>query len=169
MANAQFQVAPAERLPFPDAAFDLLTCRIAPHHFDSVPAFLAESYRVLAPGGRLLLADTTTPEECADWQNAVERLRDQSHVRNYTPAQWRSMAEAAGFTVEAFEILAGTVLVSLNDWLEKAGCAGAPADQVRGQFATAPATARQAFQISAREDDFEFAWLRVAFAGAKRK
>ena len=39
LANLRTTYAKAEALPFEDASFDLVTCRIAPHHFDSIPAF----------------------------------------------------------------------------------------------------------------------------------
>ena len=51
LANVRTAYAKAEALPFEDASFDLVTCRIAPHHFDSIPEFLAEVHRVLKPGG----------------------------------------------------------------------------------------------------------------------
>ena len=50
LANVRVAYAKAEALPFEDASFDLVTCRIAPHHFDSIPDFLTEVHRVLKPG-----------------------------------------------------------------------------------------------------------------------
>ena len=54
LSNVEFQVAAAESLPFATESFDIVTCRIAPHHFQNVSAFLSESYRVLRPSGLLL-------------------------------------------------------------------------------------------------------------------
>ena len=54
LSNVEFQVAAAESLPFDAESFDIVTCRIAPHHFQNVPAFLSESYRVLRPSGLVL-------------------------------------------------------------------------------------------------------------------
>ena len=61
--NAAFTAADAEALPFADEAFDLLTCRIAPHHFPDVFAFVRECARVLKPGGRLVVQDLTVPDD----------------------------------------------------------------------------------------------------------
>src|SRR5258707_2720861 len=111
VANVTFEKGAAESLPFAEARFDLVTCRVAPHHFVSVPTFLAESYRVLRPGGRLLIADTAVPDaapEIDQWQNQVELLRDPSHVRNYSPSEWSSFAEAAGFAVEEIALRSET-------------------------------------------------------------
>src|SRR5437868_576839 len=83
-ANITFRNGAAESLPFGDTQFDLVTCRLASHHFVSVPKFLAESHRVLRDGARLLITDTTVPDNAPDvsgWQNRVEVLRDTSHMR----------------------------------------------------------------------------------------
>src|SRR5262252_10409358 len=61
LTNVGTLYAKAERLPLGDSRFDLVTCRIAPHHFDSIPAFLEESRRVLKPDGRLGLVDNVVP------------------------------------------------------------------------------------------------------------
>ena len=66
ITNVEFHQGSAEAVPFPDASFDAVTCRMAAHHFDSVPAFLVESARVLVPGGRLLVADTTPPDNAPE-------------------------------------------------------------------------------------------------------
>ena len=50
-ANMETAPADAEALPFEDARFDLVTCRIAPHHFPDIPTFVAEVWRTLKPGG----------------------------------------------------------------------------------------------------------------------
>jgi ubiquinone/menaquinone biosynthesis C-methylase UbiE len=55
-ANMTTARADAEALPFADASFELVTCRIAPHHFPDVPTFVAEARRVLVPGGELRFA-----------------------------------------------------------------------------------------------------------------
>ena len=105
-ANVFFENAPAEDLPFPPSSFDVVTSRVAPHHFLSIPKFVAEAFRVLRPNGRLLVADTCTPDgapEVDAWHNHVEVLRDPSHVRNYTPSEWREFVTAASFVVEELE------------------------------------------------------------------
>ena len=168
VANVSFVAGAAALLPFPRATFDLVTCRIAPHHFPSVPDFLAEAWRVLAPGGRILIADTTVSVDVAEWQNGVERLRDPSHVRNLTPEEWESFARAAGFDIEELAVLESPNEVSLNDWLEKAGSAGAAAATVRAMFGAAPEEAVRRFQIEAVSGgDYRFAWQRVALVAHK--
>ena len=101
IANLTVQQGAAEALPFGDASFDLVACRMTTHHFAALPQAVSEMARVLAPGGRLLIVDTMVPEDDdLDRQiNEIEWLRDPSHVRNYRPSEWRAMIEAAGLTV----------------------------------------------------------------------
>src|SRR6202521_442783 len=61
LANVRPCHAKAEALPFEDGSFDLVTCRIAPHHFDSIPAFLDDTRRVLNPTGTAALVDNVVP------------------------------------------------------------------------------------------------------------
>ena len=150
LTNLTWVEGAAEALPFPDATFSLVTSRVAPHHFLSIPQFLAEVKRVLAPGGRFLLADTCVPDDApiaAAWQNQIEALRDPSHVRNLSPHAWRQALEAAGLRVQKISEPVGDIAITLNDWMVKAGCTPAQADAVRRGFSTAPPEAVQAFHI----------------------
>ena len=103
--NLCFVAADAESLPFEDSAFDLVTCRIAPHHFPDCKRFVRESKRVLKVGGRLLVQDLVLPEEqdTARYIDAFEKLRDPSHNQAYAESQWRAMFQSAGLTVEHAE------------------------------------------------------------------
>ncbi len=171
IANAVFQEGAAESLPFAEGAFDIVTCRIAPHHFLNVETFLAEAARVLKPGGRLALVDTTVPDdapEAAAWQNAVEAVRDPSHVRNHTPNEWRAMAEATGLTVTACGSGGGGITIPLSDWIVKAGCTADQAAEVRRRFAEAPQSARTAFRVEAVPGgETVFTWQRVTLLAVK--
>jgi len=100
LANVRTAYAKAEALPFEDASFDLVTCRIAPHHFDSIPEFLGEVFRVLKPNGILAVVDNVVPTgSVGDYVNAFERFRDPSHLRAWTLEEWRAALAKAGFTI----------------------------------------------------------------------
>jgi ubiquinone/menaquinone biosynthesis C-methylase UbiE len=141
---------------------------VAPHHFLSVERFCSEAYRVLKPGGKLLIADTGVPDgfpEVDLWQNRVEALRDTSHVRNHSLSGWQNLLKAAGFQVQESAALKEEAQMSLEDWMKKAGCVGEAATQVRKMFAEAPTDARRIFSIQAKADgDVGFRWLRVVLA-----
>jgi ubiquinone/menaquinone biosynthesis C-methylase UbiE len=101
--NITFQRGDVEKLAFDDASFDLVTSRYSAHHYPHPLAALREFARVLKPGGSLLLVDVVSPDEPAQdtFLNAIELLRDPSHVRDHTIEQWLRMLAATGFTGEA--------------------------------------------------------------------
>jgi ubiquinone/menaquinone biosynthesis C-methylase UbiE len=101
LANVVTQQGIAESLPFADASFDIVTVRTAPHHFADVRAAIREMARVAKSGARIVIVDSTSPEDASldrQW-NHIEKLRDPSHVRNYTPSEWRSMLADAGLRI----------------------------------------------------------------------
>lgn len=106
LTNVRAALAKAEMLPFEDASFDLVTCRVAPHHFDSIPEFLAETARVLKPTGTLAVVDNVVPAgPVGDYVNAFERFRDPSHLRSWTIEEWKTAIAQAGYTITQSELL----------------------------------------------------------------
>lgn len=101
-ANVEFVEGDAEKMPFEDGAFDIVTCRIAPHHFPNIEVFVSEVYRVLKPGGRFMLDDNVAPEADAfdHFYNKVEKIRDYSHYRAWKKSEWLRMLEHAGFEIQ---------------------------------------------------------------------
>lgn len=116
VTNVSFEIADAEQLPFDEASFDIVTCRIAPHHFGDVQAFCNEVARVLRPGGRFVLMDSISPEdaELDAFINELEWRRDTTHVRSYSLAEWQSFLEEAGLQVEEAEYVNRTH--EYEDW-----------------------------------------------------
>jgi len=170
-ANVTFETGAAESLPFPAARFDIVVCRLAAHHFLSVPAFAAEAFRVLRPGGRLLISDTAEPDGAPAvdaWHNRLEVLRDPSHVRNYTPAEWRAFATGAGFAVDELETVCESLCGTMHSWIEKGGCGEEAAAELRRLILTAPPDAARAFSFTQLPDgDVSFKWVRVALSAHK--
>ena len=121
-------LCPAEDLPFADGSFDVVACRVAAHHFDDVGAAIREMARVAAD--RVLVVDNLFMSDDAE---EADRVRDASHVRNYTEAEWRGFFEAAGLRVD--EVRHFDKPIELAPWLERAGCAGEEAERVRSLLA----------------------------------
>jgi SAM-dependent methyltransferase len=117
-------IAPAEDLPFADSSFDVVTCRVAAHHFEDVPAAVAEMARVA--GDRVLLVDNLFLTDAVE---EAERLRDPSHVRNYSEAEWRGFLASAGLRVE--DVRRFDKPIELEAWLERTGCVHEEAARVR--------------------------------------
>jgi SAM-dependent methyltransferase len=99
LSNLEVRRGVAERLPYSDAAFDIVVSRYSVHHWHDAAAGLREARRVLKPGGLAVFMDTVAPGAplLDTWLQALELLRDSSHVRNYTLAQWHGMLAGAGF------------------------------------------------------------------------
>jgi ubiquinone/menaquinone biosynthesis C-methylase UbiE len=118
LANIETAVADAEALPFDEGRFDLVTCRIAAHHFPDVARFVDEVRRVLKPGGTFALVDNISPDalstpgfsqaelaDAAATYNAFEKLRDPSHGRCLGLAEWTALVAGGGLEVLHREIL----------------------------------------------------------------
>lgn len=91
-------VAPADHLPFEDGSFDVVACRIAPHHFPDIRAAVAEMARV--SNSLLVIEDNVFRGEHAE---EAEKLRDPTHVRCYSEEEWKEFVTDAGFEVEQVE------------------------------------------------------------------
>ena len=99
--NVRFVASDVEALPFRDASFGVVTCRLAAHHFPAILPAMKEIARVLRPGGSLLLQDILGHDETelAAFILEVEKRRDPSHVRALTHREWEAFLKAAGMTV----------------------------------------------------------------------
>jgi len=114
----------AEDLPFADGSFDVVACRVAAHHFEDVRAAVSEMARVSRD--RVLVVDNLYLDERAE---EADRLRDPSHVRNYTEEEWREFFANAGLGVEDARRLEKPIEV--EPWLERAGTPTDDAQRVR--------------------------------------
>lgn len=149
VANVTFAEADAEHLPFPDASFDVVTCRIAAHHFPNITAFCREAARVLRSGGVLVVVDNVAPEddELDAFVNTVEKLRDPSHFREHKRSEWERFLSGAGLTFGLAHQF--TTPMDREDWLVRMNVPAPVADEVRRRFAEAPDRVKEAFAITA--------------------
>ena len=97
--NIRVQQGAAERLPFANASFDILLCRYTAHHWRDLEAGLREARRVLKTGGRAVFADAIAPADplLDTHLQTIELLRDPSHVRNYSAAEWIAALGGSAF------------------------------------------------------------------------
>ena len=153
----------AESFPYPDKSFDLVTCRVAAHHFSSPETFVRESARVLAPGGWFLLIDGTVEDdqaEAEEWSHQVEKLRDPSHNRFVTPGTWRGYCQAAGLRVVHCG-LTPFKQPDLNWYFETAATTPENRRKVLELVANAPAAARRLFGLGNEEGRIVWWWQRL--------
>jgi SAM-dependent methyltransferase len=117
-------VCPAEDLPFADASFDVVACRLAAHHFQNIQAGVGEMARVASD--LVLVVDNLRMSEADEEAN---RVRDPSHVRNYSEEEWHALFAGAGLDV--VEARTREWRIELEPWLERTGCTGEDAARVR--------------------------------------
>jgi len=138
----------AEQLPFADASFDTVVSRIAPHHFANVGAAMTEMARVSR--ALVLVVDNLYRD---DGVEEAERLRDPTHVRNYSELEWRELFRQAALEIEAVELI--ETEIDAEAWLARAGCEGEEAARVRELLGT-------------RIDGNRLAMTRIALKGRTR-
>lgn len=102
MENVTFREGSATDLPFAESSFDGVVTRLSIHHFEEPRRALDEMFRVLRPDGTLVVADVVSSENAEEsaLQNAIETLRDPSHVRMLAPSELLSLVESAGFRTD---------------------------------------------------------------------
>jgi ubiquinone/menaquinone biosynthesis C-methylase UbiE len=141
-------VCSAEDLPFADASFDVVACRLAGHHFQDAQAGISEMARVARR--LVLVVDNLWINEEGEKAN---KLRDPSHERNYTEEEWREFFGRAGLEVEEARMMERAI--RFEPWLERTGCTGEDAERVRELLAD-------------RVDDGLYRLDRIALRGRKR-
>ena len=156
VTDIEFAVADAEDLPFDEGSFDVVTCRIAAHHFEDVERFVSEAARVLVSGGLLLVQDQCVSDdpEAAEYVNAFERLRDPSHHQTLSVGEWERTLAEGGFEVERVEQLAKRHV--LSEWAKMQECDLETVERLHGLLWDAPPLAREWMEPAAEgvEDTF---------------
>jgi ubiquinone/menaquinone biosynthesis C-methylase UbiE len=152
VTNAQFQTADAEQLPFADASFDRVTCRIAPHHFPDVAKAVQEIARVLQPGGLFLLIDNivASDPELDQAANTIERWRDPSHVRAYTAEEWEHFFSQAGLQIEYKETMRKSH--NYDDWTTRSQLSAEEKTRLEQYILHLDERIQRYFGVKVRED-----------------
>lgn len=147
LANLEAQRGVVEKLPFADASFDIVVSRYSTHHWHDVIGGLREARRVLKPAGLAVFMDVFAPGAhlLDTWLQSLELLRDSSHVRNYTLAEWNSMLGAAGFgpaTTRCFR-----VDLQFQSWIERMKTPPHHVTAIRALQSSAPVDVMRYFEM----------------------
>lgn len=160
----------AERLPYGDASFDLVSCRVAAHHFSDPSAFVRESHRVLKPGGYFLLIDGSVPDgeaEAEEWLHKVEKYRDPSHGRFLSPSAWRALCGQHGLEV----LRCGTTPFKQPDlewYFQTAATSPENRERVRELLRHAPPSVHRALGLAEEDGKTVWWWPRLGLLARRR-
>jgi ubiquinone/menaquinone biosynthesis C-methylase UbiE len=159
------QEGDVEHLPFADDEFDLVVSRYSAHHWGSPAAALREFRRVLKPGGRFILSDIVAQDAPVvdTYLQTIEVLRDPSHVRDHSAAQWLAMLGAAGFDAEV--IYTWRLPLNFDAWVTRMATPGANVSMIKTLFNIAPGEVRAAFEV---QEDYTFTLDGVLVLASKR-
>ena len=147
LSNISVRQAAAERLPFEAGRFDMVLCRFSAHHWQDLEAGLREARRVLRPSGRAIFIDSVSPaDRVLDTHiQAIELLRDASHVRNYSIAEWVAALERSRFAVT--NVTPRKMRLHFPIWIARTRTAADRARAIQSVQANAPAAVKEHFAI----------------------
>jgi len=163
LRNVEFRQGDAERLPFADAAFDVVACRAAFHHFPSPERVLAEMARVVRPDGRVLIADMIASEDPhkAEYHNRMERLCDPTHVRALPASAFERLFSDAGLAV----VLRPTTQLhsDVDEWIMHGGPSADDARQIVALMEASINPDRSGLNVRRENGKLRFSHTAVAF------
>lgn len=149
LANIETVCAPAEQLPFGDADFDFAASRFSAHHWRDFPKGLSEARRVLRTGATAVFMDAYAPASALfdTHVQAIELLRDTSHVRDYAMAEWIEALARAGFRIA--QLRSARLRIEFASWIARMKTPEHFARAIRALQEAASAETRAYFAIDA--------------------
>ena len=163
LRNIRVRQAAAEQLPFAETIFDVVLCRFTAHHWQNLEAGLREARRVLKPEGRAIFIDVTAPSHRVldTHLQTLELLRDPSHVRDYSVAEWAVSLSHTGFAPRA--LTARKLRMHFPAWIARTLTTAAFAATIRSVQQAAPEQVRTYYNI---EEDGSFVLDTTTFVTA---
>lgn len=127
LQNLRFCLADALNLPFQSNAFNMVSCRIVLHHVYNADRAVTEMGRVLKKGGKLFIQDILGLDDpqARNYMDEIERLRDPSHIKNYSMEEWKKFFIRGGLKVIHSEVVSG--VYEFREWSSRSGT---PVDNV---------------------------------------
>jgi SAM-dependent methyltransferase len=147
LGNLTTAQGPAERLPFADGSFDVVLTRYSTHHWHDVRQGMREARRVLKPGGLAAVADVIAPEVPVfdTFLQTIEMLRDPSHVRDYSSAEWAEIAAQAGFVLTG--VTRRRLYLDFDTWIGRMRTPKVQVDAILALNAAVSDSVRRHFEV----------------------
>ena len=167
-ADVRFVAGDVEALPFRAGTFDVVTCRIAAHHFANVGPAVRQIAATVRPGGSFLVQDILGHDDAgaSAFITEVERRRDPSHVRAYRAAEWKAILKGAGLTVMDDVVLRKGR--PWEDWTTRTGMSAEAKAALETFVKAAPPAHRDAFDFQLTGDRVESFTDRMLLIRADR-
>ena len=164
LPNIATRKAAAESLPFENATFDVVATRFSAHHWHAFAEGIAEMARVLKPGGLALMSDVVSPGVSLldTWLQTLELLRDPSHVRDASTAEWDAALAAAGLAIERIEHL--RLRLDFATWVARMDTPEPQVTAIRMLQARAASAVKDYFEM---EEDSSFTVDTALFVARK--
>jgi SAM-dependent methyltransferase len=167
-ADVRFVAGDVEALPFRADVFDVVTCRIAAHHFANVGPAVRQIAATVRPGGSFLVQDILGHDDAgaSAFITEVERRRDPSHVRAYRAAEWKALLKGAGLTVMDEAVVRKAR--PWDEWTTRTRMTAATRAALEAFVKAAPAAHREAFDFRFDGDRIESFTDRMILLRADR-
>lgn len=136
-----------EQMPFTDQIFDYVLTRFSAHHWANLPQAMAEMRRVLKSDGRIVIIDILAPDEpmLDTHLQVIELIRDVSHVRDYSVAEWRRHLAEAGMKLDASDTW--KLPLDFQSWVDRMQTSADRVEVIRGLLQNAPKEVREYFAL----------------------
>lgn len=176
--NMHFAQIEASHLPYPNNHFDLVTCRIAPHHFSDITGFVRESARVLRHNGLLAVVDNIVPgshlqgkkgqrlRDAGSYVNAIEKLRDPSHARCLSITEWITLFQQQGLQNIQHETTSKTI--QFYDWANRMNVQEPYLTRLQALFVQAPQAVQEFLQPQFTNNQIRFQLYEILIVGTKQ-
>ena len=168
ISNIKFEYADAMNLPFEDASFDLVTSRLAAHHFQNVSKFLSECSRLLSDNGTLAIVDSPLPDDSAGkYINKIQKLHDPSHVKCLSRKAWLELLTSTNF--ELIESAEGRVELDFLNWTTRVNTSVENTQTLKKLLLEAPPEAAKILDTRIDDGYLKFHFQRLILIATKRK
>ena len=168
LKNLSFCLADARNLPFHTKTFDVVSCRIVLHHVHEAGSAVAEMGRVLKKGGRLLIQDILglDGQEARSYMDNIDRLRDPSHVKDYSREEWANFLERGGLEPVHSELIPGVYM--LEDWTTRSGTSSDCVEEIKAKLSNIPEAVAKYLKATYSEGDWAIQMRYILILATKK-
>lgn len=150
--NIKTQSGKAESIPFADSTFDCVISRFSAHHWQDLPKAMAEVKRVLKPNGYFVMIDIIASEiPLFDTVlQAIELLRDSSHVRDYRLSEWQNYFSQQRLELQS--VKTWNLPMQFDDWVKRSATPNAEVEMISSMLQKSASEVKDFFNVNAKSD-----------------